>query len=389
MIVYINIGSIHYKHITISNIYIMYILLDEDDINIAIFNQYEIVGSWNNWTKSIKLEDYNFSMIVETEFKSIRVYIYKIDTTIIGQDIINIIDNKIDETCKVDDILIYKLKYKDNDNYILLPHILTIHINGYDNNKIVKDRLGHYFNGKYKIKNYNNKLEILYNTTLIFEGSSVKGIPNGNGVHYDVNKNKIYEGNWYNGYYSGYGTNYNITNIVMYKGYWLHGVPNGNGISYDDNGNIIYEGEWKNGLNHGIGKQYHKNGNIEYEGEWKDDCCNGNGKLYDIYGNLVYDGEWKNNCKNGYGLLYILPPNKVNNTQPINNAKLINNVPKITYKGEWVNNKKSGSGTSFYENDNRHYIGGWLNDLWHGYGICYNVDGSIKLEGMWNNNAIT
>ena len=55
----------------------MYILLDEDDINMAKINQYEIVGSWNNWTKSIKLEDYNFSMIVETECKSIKVYIYK------------------------------------------------------------------------------------------------------------------------------------------------------------------------------------------------------------------------------------------------------------------------------------------------------------------------
>ena len=87
----------------------MYILIDEDDINIAKFNQYEIVGSWNNWTKSIKLEDYNFSIVVETECKSIKVYIYIIDTNIIGHDIINIIDNKIDESCKVDDILIYKL----------------------------------------------------------------------------------------------------------------------------------------------------------------------------------------------------------------------------------------------------------------------------------------
>lgn len=343
----------------------MYILFDNEDINTDHLEQYEVYGSWNNWKKSIKLEDYNFSIIVESKHTCIKLYVYKIDNG-----------------CYDSNTIIYKIKHRNSaegtfgDKYILIHNILTIHDNGFDNNKITKISSGHYFNGKYKYKNDINKLELLYNNNLILHVDTINGIPNGNGVHYDVNRNKMYKGSWYNGYYNGYGINYDSNGIKLYEGDWIRGVPHGRGSSYDNDENKIYEGTWKDGLNHGFGIQYYKNGNKEYEGEWKDGCCCGSGSNYDLDGNKIYEGQWKNSYKNGYGCQYDI------------NSKII-------YRGEWLNNKKNGVGTSFFSSKNgedgehREYIGGWYNNERHGYGIGYDEDNStIYHEGMWDNNNI-
>jgi hypothetical protein len=346
----------------------MYILFDHGDIDTERLEQYEVYGSWNNWKKSIKLEDYAFSIIVESIHACIIVYVYKIN----------------DESHDSNTIQ-YKIKYRNSaegtfgDKYILIHNILTIHDNGFDNNKIIKQSSGHYFNGKYKYKNDNNKLELLYNNNLILQVDTVNGIPNGNGIYYDVTKNKIYEGNWSNGNYSGNGINYDSFGMKLYEGEWLDSLPSGHGSSYDNDGNKIYEGLWKNGLNHGFGIQYHKNSNKEYEGEWKEGCYCGHGISYDLDGNKEYEGHWKDNYKNGYGLQYDI------------NSKII-------YKGEWLRNKKNGVGTSFYSTEDgeyrehrehREYIGGWCNNERHGYGIGYDEDGiTIYHEGMWDRNNI-
>ena len=112
----------------------MYILFDHGDIDTERLEQYEVYGSWNNWKKSIKLEDYAFSIIVESTHACIIVYVYKIN------------DESYDSNT-----IQYKLKYRNSaegtfgDKYILIHNILTIHDNGFDNNKIIKQSSGHYF----------------------------------------------------------------------------------------------------------------------------------------------------------------------------------------------------------------------------------------------------
>jgi hypothetical protein len=122
---------------------------------------YELFGSWNDWKKPLRLTDYDFIV-------SENLYIYIIETNAIN--------------------LSYKIRLYNTNEYLLLDKLLIYdEIDGYKNNKIITTDDGYNFNGKYKIKNMNNKLEIfnVVNNILLLETESKLGLPNGYGKEYD------------------------------------------------------------------------------------------------------------------------------------------------------------------------------------------------------------
>ena len=95
----------------------------------------------------------------------------------------------------------------------------------------------------------------------------------------------------------------------------------------------------------------------------------GYGKLWnDIYS---YHGNFKNNMLNGEGIL-----------KYIGNIKDLNSSFVIYFKGNFKKNKKEGLGYEIY-NNNEFYKGSFFNDLRHGKGIIYNMNGEIKIESLW------
>jgi hypothetical protein len=182
--------------------------------------------------------------------------------------------------------------YNTNE-YILLHNLLTIVVDGYENNKIITTEDGYNFNGKYKIKNNNNKLEIYVNNILLLETESKLGLPNGYGKEYDMYGNKLYKGFFKNGLYHKNGTQYFIEN-KYYKGEFSNGFHNGWGILYYNNGLYNYEGLFTNRTFMYKGTKYHKNGNKEYEGTFVQNDNYDIGIEYDINENKIQAGKWSN-----------------------------------------------------------------------------------------------
>lgn len=107
----------------------------------------------------------------------------------------------------------------------------------------------------------------------------------------------------------------------------------------------------------------------------------GYGKLWnDSY---CYHGKFKNNTFNGAGIL-----------KYTGNAKDLGQNFVTFYKGNFVRNKKNGEGQENYFS-NEYYKGTFLNDLRHGSGILFNMNGEAKIESSWelgrsvNNSNIT
>jgi len=245
----------------------MYLCFDNIDINTNNLELYELLGSWNDWKKPIRLTDYDF-------IASENLYIYIIETDAIT--------------------ISYKIRLYNTNEYLLLDKLL-IHkqIDGYQNNKIITTYDGYYFNGKYKIKNMNNKLEIYTNNILLLETESKFGLPNGYGKEYDIYGNKLYKGFFKNGLYHKNGTQYYLGN-KFYKGEFNNGVYNGNGILYYDNGLYNYEGFFINKSFLYKGIKYHTNGAKEYEGVFAQNDNYDIGIEYDINNNKINEGKWSN-----------------------------------------------------------------------------------------------
>ena len=85
----------------------MYLCFDNIDINTNNLELYEILGSWNDWKKPIRLTDYDF-------IASENLYIYIIETDAIT--------------------ISYKIRLYNTNEYLLLDKLL-IHkqIDGYQN----------------------------------------------------------------------------------------------------------------------------------------------------------------------------------------------------------------------------------------------------------------
>jgi hypothetical protein len=245
----------------------IYLCFDSNDININNLELYEILGSWNDWKKPLRLTDYDFIV-------SENLYIYIIETNSIT--------------------ISYKIRLCGTNEYILLDKLLVQdEIDGYKNNKIITTDDGYNFNGKYKIKNMNNKLEIYANNILLLETESKLGLPNGYGKEYDMYSNKLYKGFFKNGLYHKNGTQYFMDN-KYYKGEFSNGFHNGWGVLYYNNGLYNYEGLFTNRAFMCKGTKYHINGNKEYEGVFSQNDNYDIGTEYDINENKIQEGKWSN-----------------------------------------------------------------------------------------------
>ena len=101
----------------------------------------------------------------------------------------------------------------------------------------------------------------------------------------------------------------------------------------------------------------------------KDKEMHGYGKLFnEIYS---YHGNFKNNKLDGEGIMNY-----------IGNLKNLDSSFVIYYKGNFNKNKKEGEGYEIYYN-NEFYKGSFFNDLRHGNGILYNMNGEIKIKSLW------
>lgn len=247
----------------------IHLCFDNYDINIENLELYELLGSWNDWKKPLRLNDYDFIV-------SENLYIYIIETNSIT--------------------ISYKIRLYNTNEYILLDKLLIYdEIDGYKNNKIITTDDGYNFNGKYKIKNMNNKLEIfnVRNNILLLETESKLGLPNGYGKEYDMCGNKLYKGFFKNGLYHKNGTQYFIEN-KYYKGEFSNGFHNGWGVLYYNNGLYNYEGLFTNRTFMYKGTKYHINGNKEYEGIFSQNDNYDIGIEYDINENKIQEGKWSN-----------------------------------------------------------------------------------------------
>ena len=140
----------------------------------------------------------------------------------------------------------------------------------------------------------------------------------------------------------------NLENITIeYSGSCVNGLISGTGISklYSNN-KLIYviEGEFKEGKPHGKGTSTFINGN-KYVGEFKDGLRTGQGTYFHLQDN----------------------PRKGD-----------------IHFGEWKNGKPNGQGTLTFANGGK-YVGEWLDGSRHGQGVVFASDGSIIIQGIWEN----
>ena len=58
----------------------------------------------------------------------------------------------------------------------------------------------------------------------------------------------------------------------------------------------------------------------------------------------------------------------------------------MLYDGDFINGEFPNGIQIFKLNDGEYYVGQFKNDLFHGKGILYNSDGTIKQKGNWIND---
>lgn len=188
---------------------------------------------------------------------------------------------------------------------------------------------------------------------LRYEGGWKDGVPNGDGVMYNLDGEIEFKGNWKNGIFTvnslcEYNYKENEMRVLYpngqrrYQGNWKKGLPSGPGNYYDQNGSLLFKGNWEGGklcitpplyfeyesglhilynpseqyiryrggvqetllFRSGFGTTYYKNKQIEFEGEWRDDKYHGYGSFLNEVGNLVYQGYWKEDLPDGAGVYY-------------------------------------------------------------------------------------
>jgi hypothetical protein len=79
----------------------------------------------------------------------------------------------------------------------------------------------------------------------------------------------------------------------------------------------------------------------------------------------IYEGHWKNNARHGSGSYTWANGDR--------------------YEGSFVEGKREGHGIYYFASGEK-YVGEWRNDVREGKGVFYDKDGSVLLEGNWQND---
>lgn len=176
----------------------------------------------------------------------------------------------------------------------------------------------------------------------------------GHGV-YTYRNGAVYDGEWADGRKQGQGKQVQPDGSV-YTGQWQDNLQNGQGRMKWANGDV-YVGQWSAGHMHGKGVFTSANGD-RYQGNFVVDQREGKGVLTHRNGES-FDGAWKAGVREGSGTL----------TKP--------GVSVIA--GHWSADKAVGEATVTFANGDR-FIGGLLNDVANGKGICKSKSSSIACE---------
>jgi len=155
----------------------------------------------------------------------------------------------------------------------------------------------------------------------------------------------------------------NFDDGSKYVGEFKDDMRNGVGTFFWPHGEK-YVGEFRDGKLNGFGAHFWPHGE-KYVGEFKDDMRNGVGTFFWPKGSR-YVGGFKDGTQNGHGMTFFQ-----------------NGTTK--YDGEFFDGEENGSGKSFYSHGATEYDGEWKEEKWHGYGRLFDVDGSLLLEGYFEN----
>lgn len=236
----------------------------------------------------------------------------------------------------------------------------------------------------------------------------------------------------------------NYTDGSKYYGQTRNGKREGQGTFTFSNGNI-YFGQWVNDRRIGHGTVLHTNGQ-KFSGKFADDLQNGMG-TYIWPNGEIFIGMYKNDKANGYAVTYN-QDGSVKKHGVIENGKWVagkslsssNGLQSVNYNdgssytgylkngrrdafgiikftngamyaGQWADGVKTGHGTWLYANGDRFtgnysndqqngpgtyiwsngamYIGNYSNGKSNGFGTYYNPDGTIKMQGRWENGKFT
>jgi hypothetical protein len=202
----------------------------------------------------------------------------------------------------------------------------------------------------------------------------------GEGKEYDKYGKLLHEGTWSNDrwmyHYTGemrdgkrHGKGINNDADGTYDGEWANDYRNGSGV-FTANSGVVYDGQWLSGRKNGKGKI--SGGDYSYDGDWISDSKSGSGKMTDQYG--TYIGEWKGDKRHGKGAITWLTGE--------------------TYEGDWSYDHMEGDGTFTWPEGKQpeamknvtKYTGSFSNDMFNGYGKCYNSSGRLVKKGYWSSN---
>ena len=212
-------------------------------------------------------------------------------------------------------------------------------------------------------------------------------------ILYGENDYIIYKGDFLNFNYNGEGCSYfKGENKILYKGTFKEGKYDV-GILYYEDGSKRYEGDYFNNVENGLGTLYFKGENkILYNGIFK----NGkyvSGILYNEDGSKKYEGDFFNNDYDGKGTLYFKGENKILFNGIFKKGKYANGIlynddGSKKCEGNFLNNSKIYFNIFFNGNTNEKYEGNFKNGYINGYGKLYLMDQDSKYYLYYEGNFI-
>lgn len=290
--------------------------------------------------------------------------------------LINKTDNKINEISIWDDNKII-LTFPFNDNYhYVLENMDVIKIkniyNDFKHNMTIEKL---YILKEYLIPINIDKINIhMYtsNDVLVYNGDMTI-----------INNKYLFNGNGL------YKLNDYVFNGIFNKHKFIHGMIMKNKIlicsgKFDiDINNINGDIDFRKYLIEGeVICKFKKNPQIECEYKFIGKLLNNTisqGTLININENVkLYEGEFNTNCNVFDSLLY--PPYSGFGQEYYANGK-------VKYDGNWANGKYNGEGCLYNSiTYNLEYSGNFRDDMKHGDGILFDIDGNQIYEGRFNNN---